>query len=136
MNTSDERQEERRKIVVALDELLAKRLDRHLIEENIEKDRVRGWHVGKEIPLAIIIVIIIQTAGVIWWAASTSAKVDFLKESNTAAQIVQTAVDRRQDDDRRQVELRIMTLFEKMDRKLDTLIDIRLKKLDNGYKRQ
>ena len=43
-----------------------------------EGDRREGWHVGKEIPLAIIFAIFIQTAGVIWWAATLSSKLDDL----------------------------------------------------------
>jgi hypothetical protein len=38
------------------------------------------WHVGKEIPLAMIFALLFQTAGVIWWAASLSGKIDNLTE--------------------------------------------------------
>ena len=36
----------------------------------------RRWHVGKEIPLALIVALFLQTAGGIWWAAGLTAKVD------------------------------------------------------------
>lgn len=36
------------------------------------------WHVGKEIPIAMIVTVIMQTMGVIWWAATLSAKMDDL----------------------------------------------------------
>jgi len=38
------------------------------------------WHVGKEIPLAMITALVLQTFGVIWWAATLSTKVDNLKD--------------------------------------------------------
>ena len=88
-----------------------------------DEHRRRHWHVGKEIPIATIIVLVAQTVGVIWWAASTSAKVDFLKESSVAYQIVQTAVDRKQDEETNRSEARIMAQLEKLNSKLDRLIE-------------
>lgn len=44
------------------------------------KDINNQWHVGKEIPLAMIFALLFQTAGVIWWAASLSGKIDNLSE--------------------------------------------------------
>ena len=44
------------------------------------KDINNKWHVGKEIPLAMIFGLLFQTAGVIWWAASLSGKIDSLAE--------------------------------------------------------
>jgi len=123
-----EAQEERRKMAAAFNEVLAKRLNEHMSREDKEKEKKARWHIGKEIPLAILAVFVAQTASVIWWAASTSAKVDFMKESNIAAQIVQTAVDRKQDEERRDVETRLMVVFERVDRKLDRLIEEKNKK--------
>lgn len=42
-----------------------------------DKTRER-WHVGKEIPIALLFAISLQTAGAIWWAATVSAKLDDL----------------------------------------------------------
>lgn len=45
----------------------------------VEQRRVHeSWHVGKEIPLAMLFAIFLQTAGAIWWAATMSAKLDDL----------------------------------------------------------
>ena len=38
----------------------------------------RKWHVGKEIPLAMIFTLIIQTCTVVWWAAGINSKLEFL----------------------------------------------------------
>lgn len=59
-------------------------LRRALQEHNEMRDVIMGeraeerrlWHIGKEIPLAIIVAIGLQTFGVVWWFANLSAKVD------------------------------------------------------------
>lgn len=46
-------------------------------EEDLPSRRVTDrWHVGKEIPLALMIAVGIQTAGGIWWIAQLSSKID------------------------------------------------------------
>lgn len=42
------------------------------------ENELRGWHVGKEIPIAMLFAIILQSFGAIWWAATLSAKLDDL----------------------------------------------------------
>ena len=91
--------------------------------ENVgERRAVQKWHAGKEVPIATLAAIILQTAGVIWWAASTSAKVEFLKESIISAQVVQTSIDRKQDDEGQRAESRVIVRLDKLDTKLDALI--------------
>lgn len=34
------------------------------------------WHIAKDIPLALILAVIFQTSGFIWWMAQLSSKVD------------------------------------------------------------
>jgi uncharacterized protein HemX len=34
------------------------------------------WHVGKEIPIVLIMAVLAQTAGGIWWMSQMSAKID------------------------------------------------------------
>lgn len=34
------------------------------------------WHVGKEVPIVLILAVLAQTAGGIWWMAQLSAKID------------------------------------------------------------
>lgn len=40
-------------------------------------DRAERWHIGKEIPLAVLLMLFIQTGGGIWWLAQVSAKIDY-----------------------------------------------------------
>lgn len=37
---------------------------------------VDRWHVGREIPIALIVALCLQTGGGIWWASSMSSKLD------------------------------------------------------------
>ena len=62
------------------------------------KDR---WHVGKEIPIAVLFAVLMQTAGGLWWAASLSAKID-----SAIAQLAEFRAERyTKDDARRDREL-------------------------------
>jgi len=62
------------------------------------KDR---WHVGKEIPIAVLFAVLMQTAGGLWWAASLSAKID-----SAIAQLAEFKAERyTKEDGRRDREL-------------------------------
>lgn len=39
-----------------------------------------NWHLDKKVPVSLIMAIIAQTAGFIWWGATTQEKVAVLKE--------------------------------------------------------
>lgn len=34
------------------------------------------WHMGKEIPIVLVLAVLLQTAGGIWWMAQLSSKID------------------------------------------------------------
>ena len=38
-----------------------------------------GWHLDRRVPVALIIAIVTQTLGIVWWAATISARVDGLE---------------------------------------------------------
>ena len=48
-----------------------------------EGDRAGGWHLDKRVPIAIILAIFVQTAGVVWWAARLENRVVTLEKANT-----------------------------------------------------
>ena len=83
----------------------------------------RNWHVGKEVPIATIVVLLLQTAGVVWWAASINAEVKYVKESNVNAWAVQSVVDKKQDEETVRSESRIMAQLAEVNKKLDKLVD-------------
>lgn len=60
--------------------------------------RTERWHVGKEIPLAIIFAITVQTMGGIWFAATYVAKIDTLTSLMSEFKATQyTQADARRD---------------------------------------
>lgn len=74
------------------------------------------WHVGKEIPLALIFAIVVQTGGWIWWAATLSAKVEDL-----SLQIAAISADKYTATDAKKDSALYLTKFAEHDRRLDNL---------------
>lgn len=115
--------EERRKKRIAIEERAVTELRDHMMIEDQEKARSKQWHMGKEVPIAMVGAIILQTVGVVWGAATLNAKVESNEKAGAVAQIVQTAVDRRQDEEARRSEDRILTQLEKLNGKLDRIME-------------
>ncbi len=82
------------------------------------------WHGGKEVPIAIICTLLIQTVGVIWLAATTVARVEFLRDTMTASLTVQANIDKRQDDEMGRSEARLIRQLDSLNAKLDRIIEI------------
>ncbi len=108
-------------------ERLKHHMDREDEREDAAADRVKRWHIGKEFPLAMIAMLIIQTGGVIWWAATTSADMRAQKEASVNVQTVQSSIDRRQDDEVQRSEGRLLAAVDKINSKLDRLIEAKTK---------
>lgn len=65
-----------------------------------QSPRRERWHVGKEIPLALIFAIAMQTMGGIWFAATYVAKIDTLTNLMSEFKASQyTQADARRDQD-------------------------------------
>ncbi|MCR4304981.1 MAG: hypothetical protein NUV63_12300 [Gallionella sp.] len=93
------------------------------MEDTEKEQQRRNWHVGREIPIALVAVIILQTAGVVWGAATLNARVDNSEKAMVTALAVQASVDGRQDAEARRSEDRILSQLEKVNGKLDRLIE-------------
>lgn len=39
----------------------------------------QNWHLDKRVPIALIFTIVIQTAGLVWWASSLTERVNTLE---------------------------------------------------------
>lgn len=83
------------------------------------------WHVGKEIPLATIVVLLLQTAGALWWAAQVAAKVEYLERTQITSAVSQATIDRKQDEEAKRSEDRILAQLDKLNQKMDRLIEAR-----------
>lgn len=119
-------EEERRTKRVAVEEKAVKELRAHMITEDQQKERAKKWHVGKEIPIAVIVTITLQTVGVVWGAATLAARVDYIEKTEATAHLVQATVDRRQDDEARRSEDRVIVQLDKINVKLDRVIESKL----------
>ena len=80
-----------------------------------------SWHLDKKVPLSLIFAMLIQAAMVIWAVADIKKDVEILKSR------VATQQDRddRQDKTLEEVVSRLQTQLERMDGKLDRLIEKR-----------
>lgn len=65
------------------------------MRSTVEKER---WHVGKEIPIAMLFAICMQSAAGIWWAASFSATVT-AKLDDLSNQVAALTADRYSQHD-------------------------------------
>lgn len=75
--------------------------------DGVDRRAPQRWHVGKEMPLTLLIAIIVQTGGGIWWLAQLSAKID-----NAIATLSEFRVERYTRDDARRDREFISALIE------------------------
>ena len=80
-----------------------------------------SWHLDKKVPLSLIFAMLIQAAMVIWAVADIKKDVEILK-SRVATQ---SDRDDRQDKTLGEVVSRLQTQLERMDGKMDWLIEKR-----------
>lgn len=67
------------------------------------------WHVGKEVPIAVLFALVIQTAGGIWWLAQLSAKIDY-----AIGALSEFRVERYTREDARRDRELLVTLIEQV----------------------
>ena len=80
-----------------------------------------SWHLDKKVPLSLIFAMLIQAAMVIWAVADIKKDVEILKSRVTTQQ----DRDDRQDKTLEEVVSRLQTQLERIDSKLDRLIEKR-----------
>lgn len=89
----------------------------YLENENAHPRSARGWRIDRQIPVALIISMVIQTFAVIWWAAKIESRVETLELHDITYNIVLDRVSR--------VEEKVISLKETstaIDQKLTQLI--------------
>ena len=91
------------------------------------------WHVGREIPIAMIGAMVFQTAGAIWWLSQLSFKLD-----SAIQQIAEYKVDRYTKADAvkdRELMLQIVEAQRQRDAEHDRRIGALEKVIEDGRKR-
>ena len=110
---------ERRKARVLVDGELSTEVKEHIRKED---HRLASWHIGREIPVAVVTLLVLQTCGVIWWAATQQANVAENRKEIAALAAAQRKTDEKQDLEGRLTEQRILVQLNKLEVKLDQLM--------------
>lgn len=79
------------------------------------------WHVGREIPLALVAAIMIQTGGAVWWASGINERVKHVEQQSLLTQTRLTALDTLAGDQR----VQIARLVEQMQATNENLEDLK-----------
>ena len=87
------------------------------------------WHVGREVPIAVLIALLVQTAGGIWWLAQLSAKID-----HAVSSITEFRVERYTREDARRDRELIVTLIEQVKQR-DLEHERRMSAIEAGIER-
>jgi hypothetical protein len=87
------------------------------IERRIE--RKKSWHLDKKVPIALIIAMLTQFAGVIWFIGQLAKDIELLK-ADTA---VLHQRDNQQTDSLKEALRLMQDQFQRLDSKLDRLIE-------------
>ena len=80
-----------------------------------------NWHLDKKLPIGIIAAMLLQFAGGLWFVSKLDARIYSLE----AATVMQREVDQRQDDSARATRAEVLRQLERIDEKLDRLIEKR-----------
>lgn len=88
---------------------------------NIRTDESKQWHLEKSVPVGIIVAMIAQFMGGLWFVSKLDARV-YALESST---VMQRERDQRQDDAANTAKVEVLRQLERMDEKLDRLIEKR-----------
>ena len=83
--------------------------------------RDNSWHLDKKVPLTLIFAMMVQTGAVVWAVADIKKDVEILKMQALG----QHERDERQDKSSAEAYTRLSAYLEKMDAKLDRLVEKR-----------
>ena len=88
------------------------------------RESIDRWHIAKEVPLAVLLMLMMQTAGGIWWLAQLSAKID-----NAISRIGEFAVERYTKEDARRDRELVLAIVDQL-RQKDSDQDRRIQRLE------
>lgn len=83
-----------------------------------------GWHLDRRVPAALIIAVMIQTAGIVWWAATLSAANTSNAVAITANKFMIDKLDDRSQktsNDMADVKAKVDMVISTLDRQTDKL---------------
>lgn len=89
-----------------------------------------GWHLDKRVPLAIIVSILAQTGGIIWWASAIDRRVTELELTKTeiaAEMSARNIVNARQDQAIVRLETQFLGIGDNMRALADAIKEVNAK---------
>lgn len=92
---------------------------------------MNGWHLDKRVPLALIVALIVQTSGAVWWAAGITASIENAALHRARLETSITKIEIVRDDLRDRmvrVETNVIQQTNQM-RNLETMLSEILKEL-------
>jgi len=95
-----------------------------MLEDFDSKSTNDKWHVGKEIPIALIAMMIIQTFGAVWWAAGFQATVT-TKLDDLSLQVASLNADKYTKSDAQKDSALMQQKINDVDRRLTKIEDRR-----------
>ncbi|KZL04528.1 hypothetical protein PsAD2_04611 [Pseudovibrio axinellae] len=84
-----------------------------------QEQTVNGWQLDRRVPAALIITVMLQFVGFVWWAASVNERVTALERDLADSSVMVERVTR--------VETRVDSIYwqlEKIDGKIDRIAEI------------
>ena len=90
----------------------------------------KHWHLDRRVPIALIITIIMQTIGIVWWAASLSARVETLEHRFAELGAYQARIVRLEE--KQNAVYQRLDRIEAIQRRIDVKIDRLLLGRRNG----
>ena len=81
-----------------------------------------SWHLDKKVPITLIVALVLQSGGFIWWGASISFQVEENKvDLLTINKDLVKHID-KDDEDEKQMDLQFRLIMEKLTR-LETILE-------------
>jgi hypothetical protein len=92
-----------------------------MVGQSEDRRARQSWHIGKEIPIAFVIVTLAQAIGLAWWFGNRTTQFE-LKLDSAIEQLKEFKVDRYTKDDGRRDQQLMMQMLESLrqsDRELE-----------------
>lgn len=85
-----------------------------------------GWHVGKEIPIAVIAMMIMQTIGLVWFLAQMDSRVSELESYKKASELYRVNYENKVSDRLNSLEINVASMgatLRNIDKNIDRMAD-------------
>lgn len=94
------------------------------MQSNSQNEASReGWHLDKKVPISIIFAIVLQCVSFTWFMGKQDARITLIEQSRVERISAQHDRDERQDQDTAARFEEVSKRLDKMDGKLDRLIE-------------